>query len=84
MLGLMLGLVGGALMTVAAHWSLMLWLRRRAVVAEAKAQKWEELYRQENARSERLLQLNTQLRLALKRWMADEQCSGEDGIFSVN
>ena len=54
------------------------------MVAEAKAQKWEELYKQENARSERLLQINTQLRLALKRWMADEQCRGEDGIFSIN
>ncbi len=63
----------------------------RAKVQAARAEKhlacaiqWEDLYRAEVERSQRLLATADALRLALKRWTADQDCRVEGGTFSRN
>lgn len=81
------GLVG-LLVGVAGAGSVGWWLwrqeRRRAEIAEAWSDKWEEAQRAQLDRCQRLVATNATLRLALRRWTEGEVCRMVDGVFSRN
>ena len=94
----LVGAVAGAAVTWAVL--IMLWRHEREraalAVAQAKMQavraekhlataiQWEDLYRAEGERAQRLQATADALRLALKRWTADQNCRVEGGTFSRN
>lgn len=94
----LIGALAGAAMAWAGFSALLRKANKRADLAEAKAKYqsqraekhlacavlWEDYYRTELARSQRLLATTDALRLALRRWTADQDCRVEGGTFSRN